>query len=57
MQNGRAAGNVTGNLWGRGGVHKKLNNLAEDEHIIHVASWHQIQNEEQFGKNLLIMNL
>jgi hypothetical protein len=25
-----------------------------DERIIHVASWHQIQNEEQFGKDLLV---
>ena len=28
--------------------------LLGDERIIHVASWHQIQNEEQFGKDLLI---
>jgi hypothetical protein len=26
--------------------------LLADDRIIHVASWHQIQNEEQFGKDL-----
>ncbi|EFK11576.1 conserved hypothetical protein [delta proteobacterium NaphS2] len=26
--------------------------LADDRIIIHVASWHQIQNEEQFGRDL-----
>ena len=28
--------------------------LLGDEHIIHIASWHQIQNEAQFGEDLAL---
>lgn len=29
--------------------------ILDKEHIIHLASWHQIQNEEQFGKDLAMV--